>query len=213
MKLNFLGKDSGFGDNNNAAYIEVDNTLFLIDCGFSVFSIVKKQFDFSKYNEIKIIVTHLHNDHAGSLSQVILYIWTVYHKKVTVISSCENIGEYLVITGTMKEAYTIKNFDENVEFIKTSHTPELDAYGFLLKLGNEKILYTGDTCIIEPFEKYFDDISELYIDVSTKGGVHLKIEEVLPKLFELKDKGIEIILMHLDDKEAIKEITRNKFIV
>ena len=213
MKLKFLGKDSGFGDNNNSAYVEIDNTLFLIDCGFSVFNIVKKKFDFSKYKDIKIIVTHLHNDHAGSLSQVILYIWNIYHKPVTVISSCENISQYLEITGTMKESYSIENSDECVEFIKTLHVPEIDSYGFLFKFKNEKILYTGDTCTIEPFEKYFDDISELYIDVSTKGGVHLKINEIMPKLLELKAKGIKIILMHLNDKKAIKKISKNNFII
>ena len=213
MKLKFLGKDSGFGDNNNSAYIEIDNTLYLIDCGFAIFNIVKKKFDFSKYKEIKIIITHLHNDHAGSLSQVILFIWNRYNKPVTVISCCENIGQYLIITGAMKEAYNIKNSDEHIEFIKTLHAPELDSYGFLMELKDEKILYTSDTCTIEPFEKYLNDISELYIDVSTKGGVHLKIDEILPKLLELKASGIEIVLMHLNDKKAIKKITKNKFII
>jgi len=30
--LNFLGKDAGFGTNNNAAYIEINNKFILIDC-------------------------------------------------------------------------------------------------------------------------------------------------------------------------------------
>ena len=35
--LKFLGKDSGFGDNNNSAYIEIENKFILID--FSFYSI------------------------------------------------------------------------------------------------------------------------------------------------------------------------------
>lgn len=31
--LTFLGSDSGFGDNNNSAYIELENKLIIIDCG------------------------------------------------------------------------------------------------------------------------------------------------------------------------------------
>ena len=35
--LFFLGKDSGFGNNNNSAYIELDNKFILIDCRFCSF--------------------------------------------------------------------------------------------------------------------------------------------------------------------------------
>ncbi len=30
--LTFLGRDAGFGDNNNSAYIEIGNKFILIDC-------------------------------------------------------------------------------------------------------------------------------------------------------------------------------------
>ena len=30
--INFLGRDSGFGDNNNSGYIEIENKFILIDC-------------------------------------------------------------------------------------------------------------------------------------------------------------------------------------
>lgn len=35
--LKFLGKDSGFGDNNNSAYLEDNDKLILIDCRFFCF--------------------------------------------------------------------------------------------------------------------------------------------------------------------------------
>ena len=35
--LIFLGRDSGFGDNNNCAYIEKDDKFILIDCRFYYF--------------------------------------------------------------------------------------------------------------------------------------------------------------------------------
>lgn len=72
--LTFLGKDSGFGEKNNSSYIEIENKLILIDCGFTVFQQVKNKFNFENYESIHIIITHLHNDHAGSLSQLILYL-------------------------------------------------------------------------------------------------------------------------------------------
>lgn len=80
--LKFLGSDSGFGINNNSAYIEEKGKLTIIDCGFTVFTQIKKKFDLNKYKEINVIITHLHNDHAGSLSQLILYSYFIFNKKV-----------------------------------------------------------------------------------------------------------------------------------
>ena len=206
--LTFLGKDSGFGDNNNSAYIEDNNNLYIIDCGFTVFNIIKNKFDFKKYDSINVIITHLHNDHAGSLSQVILYLFFIYNIKVNVVSKCENIKKYLEITGTPNEAYTLQDWLENLEFIKTIHTKYLDAYGFRLIINNKTLIYTGDTNTLEPFIPYLDNTNELYIDVSRFGDAHLKIDEVYEKL---KQKGINIYLKHLDDKKYINNITNNKF--
>ena len=206
--LTFLGRDSGFGEKNNSAYIEINGDLILIDCGFTVFEQVKERFDLSKYNRIKIIITHLHNDHAGSLSQLILYSYFVYNKKVTVISKCEKIKEYLDITATLEEAYELK---QDIEFIKTEHVKDLDAYGFKINLNKKNIVYTGDTSTIEPFMPYMENCDELYIDVSKGGGVHIKIDDVIDILNKIKENGTEIYLMHLDDKEYIRKVTENRF--
>lgn len=204
--LTFLGNDSGFGNNNNSAYLEIDNELFIIDCGFTVFNVIKNKFDFKKYEKINIILTHLHNDHAGSLSQVILYLWFIYNKKTNVITNCKNIKKYLEITGTIPETYEIKNDLENLKFIKTEHTEYLDAYGFILTIKNKTILYTGDTSVLEPFLLYIDKTDELYIDLSRFGGTHLKVDDILDDLKMIKSKGVQIIPMHTDDKEYIKKL-------
>lgn len=198
--LKFIGNDSGFGDKNNSAYFEQNNELFIIDCGYTVFNEIKNRFDFNVYNNINVIITHLHNDHAGSLSQFILYMWFVYKKQVTVICNCKYIREYLDITGTPSCAYELKNKLENLTFIKTKHTDYLDAYGFVMNINNKKILYTGDTCELESFLSYLNNINELYIDLSKFGGAHLKVDDVLGTLKDLKNKNVKIIPMHIDDK-------------
>lgn len=209
--LKFLGSDSGFGINNNSAYIEEKGKLTIIDCGFTVFTQIKKKFDLNKYKEINVIITHLHNDHAGSLSQLILYSYFIFNKKVNVISMCSKIKEYLDITGTPEDAYTLYNKFENVEFIRTEHTRYLDSYGFKLCVNGKKIIYTGDTNILEPFIKYTNDIDEFYVDVSRYGGAHLKIDDVIEKLREIKKKNIKIYLMHIDDRKYIDEKINNEF--
>lgn len=209
--LTFLGRDSGFGEKNNSAYFEENNNLFLIDCGLTVFQELKNNFDLSKYSTISIIITHLHNDHAGSLSQLLLYLWFVLKKKANIITSCVNIKEFLDITGTPSDCYELLNHLPNLEFIKTEHTPYLDAYGFNLIQNDKNIIYTGDTNTLEPFMPYMNNCNELYIDVSKFGGAHLKIDDILDTLISLKQNGTDIFLMHLDDKEYIKNFTNNEF--
>ena len=209
--LQFLGSDSGFGEKNNSAYIELENKIIIIDCGFTVFQELQKKFDFNKYDEIDIIITHLHNDHAGTLSQLILYLYFNYNKKVNVISKCEKMKEYLDITGTPEDAYKLKLDDENIEFIKTEHVKHLDAYGFRLNLNEKKIVYTGDTNTLDPFIPYLNGVQEFYVDVSKFGGAHLKIEDVIENLKEIKNNGIDIFLMHIDDRKYIEDTVENEF--
>ncbi|MEI3394825.1 MAG: MBL fold metallo-hydrolase [Clostridia bacterium] len=207
--LNFLGTDSGFGKNNNSAFIENDNELILIDCGFTVFEKVIKKLDLKKYKEVNIIVTHLHNDHAGSLGQIILYLWFVCNKKCNVISKCKNIELYLEITGTPKEAYKILSDTKNIKFIKTEHVNYLDSFGFKMNINNKNIIYTGDTKTLEPFIPFLNDVDEFYIDVSRYGGAHLKIDDIQEKLQNIANNNIKIFLMHLDDREYICKFLSN----
>lgn len=181
--------------------------------GFTVFEKLKKQFDFKKYNEIYVIITHLHNDHAGSLSQFILYMWFVYQKKVIVVSKCEKIKEYLKITGTIIEAYEVKERIPGLEFIKTEHVDQLDSYGFYLEILDKSIVYTGDTKTLQPFLPYLKNSDEFYVDISKFGGVHLKFEDVIEDLKQIKRENTQVILMHIDDIEYIKKINNGEFII
>ena len=212
MELTFLGKDSGFGENNNSAYLEYNNNLYIIDCGFTIFNKIKNKFNFNNYDTINLIITHLHNDHAGSLSQLLLYLWFIYNIKATVISKCIKIKEYLEITGVPNEAYNLTDSLEYLEFIKTEHVKYLDAYGFRMRINKKNIVYTGDTSTLVPFIPFLDNADELYVDASKFGGAHLKIEEIYEKLKILKQKGSSIYLMHLDDEKYINQITNNEFI-
>ena len=209
--LIFLGKDSGFGEKNNSAYFEDGKSLTIIDCGFTVFQELKKKFDFDNYQNINVIITHLHNDHAGSLSQLILYLWFTFNKKTNIYSKCKNIKEYLDITGTPSDAYTLKDDSSNIKFIKTEHVKYLDSYGFSMNIKDRKIVYTGDMCTIDPFLPYLEDADEFYVDVSKFGGAHLKIDDIIRKLQELKESGININFMHMDDKKYINEVA-DKFL-
>ena len=207
--LNFLGGDSGFGDNNTSAYIIKDNKFILIDCGFAIFNKVKNII--YNYDDIDIIVTHLHNDHAGSLSQIIMYLYYLYNKKVRIISKCKRIIDYLDITDVPKESYVVVDSTDYAEIIPTIHSKNIDAYGIKLNIDNTKIIYTGDTATLDPFMPYINDIDELYVDISKNSGVHLCVDEIKPILDNIASKGIKIYIMHTDDKEYINESLEGKY--
>ena len=209
--LTFLGSDAGYGLENNSAYIEKDGCLTIIDCGYTVFNKVKEKFNFINYNNIEVIITHLHNDHAGSLSQLILYAYFECNKKITIVSKCKNIRQYLNLCGTPDEAYEVLKETNTIKLISTKHTPYLDAYGFVMQIDDKKIVYTGDTKTLEPFMEYLNGADEFYVDVSKNGGAHLKIENVKDKLIEIKNAGTEVNLMHIDDRDFIKKYAQGIF--
>ncbi len=209
--INFLGRDSGFGDNNNSGYIEIDNNLLIIDCGFAVFNNIKHKFDYNKYDNIYVLITHPHNDHAGSLSQFILYMWFIFHIKITVVTKCESLKQILDLEGTIDSIYDITDSALGIEFIKTEHVEQFTSYGFKINANGRRIVYTGDTCTLDPFMPYMDDCDEFYVDTSKFGGVHLKFEDVKDRLSEIKSKGIDVYLMHIDDYDYIANLNNGEF--
>ena len=138
-------------------------------------------------------------------------MYFIYNKKVNVITKCEKIKEFLDITGTPEDAYELKKENEYIKFIKTEHVKYLDAYGFELNINSKKIIYTGDTNTLEPFELYLKNADEFYVDVSRYGGAHLKIDDIKEKLEEIQKNGTTVYLMHMDDVEYIRKTTNNIF--
>ena len=214
--ITFLGKDSGFGFQNTSAYAIVDNRLLLIDCGYTVFSQLQEHNLFSKISGIDVIITHMHADHVGSLSQLALYSYFVLKIPINIITECSDIDNFLTITGVERywqipgfpnERYTRNN--NFVTFIPTDHVgPRLDCYGFSATINGTHIVYTGDTTTLEPFIPYLDKNSILFADASYAGGAHLKLEDNLHLLNHLSQNDVSVFLMHLDDEQKIREIIK-----
>ena len=207
--LTFLGRSSGFGLKNTSAFIDLGNRLILIDCGITVFPMAIEVFDFSKYDDIDIIITHLHPDHAGSLGQLIMYLGYVVHKNVNVLSACKEIRTFLDISGVDSALYNQKNnCISGLQFIPTKHVDQLDSYGFKLQIEGKTILYTGDTKTLAPFLPYVNEADEFYVEASCTGGVHLKITDILDTLEGIQLCGTKVYLMHIDDESKMSEIVK-----
>ena len=211
--LIFLGKENGFGKNNTSAYTIINNNLLLIDCGNSVFYKIyrmdqERQF-LKARNNIEVIITHLHDDHVGSLSQLILYCFYNLNKKVFIYSKCKRLKELLDITGAPVEGYEIVENDK-INFIKTNHVNNMDCYGFQTTINNKNIVYTSDTTTLEPFYKYLNYDTDFYVDACyNKNPVHLNIKDNILKLNILANNKVNIFLMHLDDENKIRKLIGN----
>ena len=214
--LKFIGNGSCFNTtfgNNSAYYIDEEKqSLLLIDCGESIFERIKKQKILEKVKDIYILITHMHTDHIGSLSSLLFVC--EYRKGIipTVIDPEKStMSQFLSLVGNEPQAYKLITPSECEEYriheINQEHSGFINAYGYVLRIGDRCIYYSGDTktipqSIIESFRN--GKIDEFYQDVSRYDTpAHMNIE-TLSRLFH-KDERNKITCMHFDD-----DITKNK---
>ncbi len=215
MLLNFLGRDSGFGNNHTSAFFFTEsNDIVVIDCPISTFQKLRKA-NLTDHEHIYVLITHTHGDHIGGLGLFVQHVFFNLHKKVSVVAPSKEVANdlqtVLTIEGNETEWYHLITADllseENwfVSCVLTEHAPQLagKCFGYVLIISGKAVVYTGDTSTLKPFEPYFPMCNELYVDTSVHYGmVHLKLEDALIDFIGLSKNGTEVFLMHLDDAEA-----------
>lgn len=214
--LQFLGRGSAFADTQNCAFFTVGSELVLIDCPMSAFHRLRKM-TFPQ-TQITVLVTHTHGDHIGGIPMLIAYAQYVWKKPVTVAAPDETVAADLKffierLDGCAPDAYTLTTADTlKADWLRGAvpvrHVPGLEGrcFGYCLRIADTDVIYTGDTAELEPFLPHLHNGAYLYTETASHDtGVHLFIDDLLPKLKELKRGGVKIFLMHLDDEKAIRE--------
>lgn len=231
MELNFLGRGSAFNpkEGNTSAYFIEERTLFLIDCGETIFSKLMELDLLSDIDTINLIITHTHSDHIGSLGSLVLYSYYVLNKPLNIITSlyCKhlpNIEKILKGFGCTNNMYSfidIEKYDNKftsfnlVRFIETNHVKELHSYSLLFNTLNGLVYYSGDTCEIDVIKLLIESgqvIDKMYIETTSvdyDNNIHLyidKLKKVIPD--NLKDK---VYCMHVNNDECINNVIENGF--
>jgi ribonuclease BN (tRNA processing enzyme) len=230
MELKFLGRGSAFNvkEGNTSAYIKQDDMLLLIDCGESIFQKILEKKLLDDVKEVNVLITHLHSDHCGSLSSLIMYCFYCKGIKPNVYFPQRNkIHELLNLTGASEgvlwEDLSIEYMEEHHRLsivpTRVSHVKEFRNYGYHIENidNGSTILYSGDTNgVDDDFIKYdflnWEDNIKVYHDTCLadyEGNVHTSLK----KLCELVPKGYRSLFycMHLDCDELIEKAISEGF--
>ncbi|GER66743.1 hypothetical protein BpJC4_12140 [Weizmannia acidilactici] len=219
--LEFIGCGSAFHTelgNNSAFYIK-GQTLFLIDCGSSTFARLRESGILQKADRIHVVLTHTHADHVGSLGDLVLYGYWIIGKMaepaVTVYAPKDlNIRMLLDMMGAEEKTYILKEFTpgEEIEIPELSirfeavpvrHVPELHCFGYVLRIQNELIYYSGDCCEIPAsiLEKLTGGVFGAFYQDTCKADYEDNVHLSLRKLAEIIGPAFrdKVYCMHQDE--------------
>ena len=137
MKLNFLGCGSAFNplDGNTSAYFTIGRKLYIVDVGESVFLKLYEKDLLRQYDEILILITHLHADHVGSLPSLISYVYYVLGKTVMVMHPDPGLWQLLDLMGIDRTAYhrlechALEDGKLNINAVPVRHADDMRCYG------------------------------------------------------------------------------------
>ena len=223
MILNFLGRGSAFNvkEGNNCAYIKSDSQLLLIDCGEGVFERIIKKRILDGIDNVNVVITHIHSDHSGSLSSLLYYCYYIKHITVNVYFPDNILRDLLKVLGNVENRdYIFNKIDTekstemgfvNIQPVKVEHSKELACYGYIIKLGQKIIWYSGDcrgvSDIVNKYE--FDEIYQDTCLGDYEGNVHTSLRVLCESI--PRDKRKNIYCMHIDCDELIEESEKEGF--
>ncbi|WP_018479600.1 MBL fold metallo-hydrolase [Pontibacter roseus] len=208
MKIKFLGTGGAFDIDylNSAALLTFRGKCLLIDCGFTVYqTLVQKNF---MHRVSHILITHLHNDHCGSLANLLLHKSIVEKAERPVIlypseQFKNQLYEFLKVQVKDPDKYAdfvpLEQFD-GIRVVDTygQHSEGLQTYAYIFE-DEYRIVYSGD--LGKP-EALFDKLSRLpslptcvYHDITfnPENTGHTYYKKLLPYL-----NGVDMFGYHCD---------------
>jgi len=147
MKIEILGTGGGnTPENGNTSLLiwnDDESEAILMDCGYAVYPRLK-ELERTTGREIiskiqTIAISHLHNDHAGSMGALFMHRWYLQKKK-TMLAGVP-MDDYLRLIESARAREGIAGIDERVQTFPTFH--EIDMPSCAMYFNG--VLYSGDT--------------------------------------------------------------------
>lgn len=154
MKIKFLGTGGAFDPQygNSAALLQFQGKTLLIDAGFTIYGrlVALQLWQQPDY----ILLTHLHNDHCGSLANILLHRYYFGDESPTTILYPSEAFRQQVETFLEIQ---LKDPGKYVQFVPVSQLPGLQvldtwgrhsagfqSYSFIFEENQERLVYSGD---------------------------------------------------------------------
>ena len=187
MKLDGLGTNAAFakeGVNNSFILWDNDGLGILLDCGFSVYQALLEKGYAEKLKAV--LVSHLHQDHCGSLVNLLDYRYKVLGQ-TTAVAGAPDDKFMFMHSGNGWEAKTAPLPDELR--LDTFEVPHAKGMRCLSLMVNEKLYYSGDSAISLLDTPAAAKAEMIIHDVSlSKGGIIASIDELNKAPADIKAK-------------------------
>lgn len=178
-EIKFIGTGGSFdiAQGNSAAIVIFEGKKILVDCGFTVYPKLR---ELNLIDAIDcVIVTHLHDDHAGSLSTLLFHRHFISNNPITLLYPDEAFRDVMLkyLSYPMQNAENYCNLDilasiPGTDYIDTYglHVPEMYTYSYIFGEGEDGILYSGDigdgNFIFKYLEQMPDHPQVIFHDIS-----------------------------------------------
>lgn len=155
MRIKFLGTGGAFDYEfgNSAAWLEWSGRRILIDCGSTVYGALRRACLSDQIDHI--LITHLHDDHVGSLNTTILHghFFLNPPRKINILVPSPEfkaqVYAFLQMALIKPEdfvSFTYLDQLPGITYIDTKdlHVKGMQTYGFIFEDKEEILAYSGD---------------------------------------------------------------------
>lgn len=213
MELNFLGCGSAWCPElgNTAAWFCSGDTLFLLDCGETVFRAAYTADILNQVRRAVILITHMHSDHCGSLPTMVAYLYYRLGAEVTVVhpdggrirqllETCgAEAGSWKLVGGEGKSVFG----EVTIEPCAVRHVGGMHCSGYIVSVPGDAFFFSGDSSRIpENVRQRFlnGEIQRLYVDTCVgPNNDHGELSRHCAAIPE--EMRSRVICMHLNPKD------------
>ena len=225
VRFHTLGTSHGATEQGRSCsvnLVEVDGSYYVFDCGGNI-ETKMKDLDMPFENLRAVFISHMHEDHVGSLSAVVKrfshYIKEERSVKIYMpeADGIEAFRAWIAALHTTKNLHRVsyelicageiyRDEKITVTAIATRHMQggAFPSYAFIIEAEGKKLLYTGD--LAADFSDYPAVLLEENFDLVVSELVHFNLENNLDTIKKTRTKKLVFTHMNLKKAEIIRGI-------